>query len=63
MTQTERFLRFIRKTAGRDVGEPSVLFRLEQDELVITYRWRTNGATLLAASTSVASVSGLPGAQ
>jgi hypothetical protein len=50
MNQSERFWRFVQDTSGRDFEEPAVLLRLEQDQLIITCRWRAAGALLLASS-------------
>jgi hypothetical protein len=46
MTQSDRFLQFLRARAEREIREVGVLVRIENDELVITNRHRIAGAVL-----------------
>ena len=40
MTQTEKFLQFLKMQAEREIPNTEVLLRIEEDELVITTRCR-----------------------
>jgi len=56
MTQTDRFLQFLRMRAEREISETEVLIRIENDALVITNRCLIT--TLQAGGTGCAHRSG-----